>query len=43
MRVPVNYSEWCVLFDEMAKGPRNEDYLDVVGKGQISWTSGYYI
>lgn len=40
MRVPVNYGEWCVLFDEMAKGPRNEDYLDVVSKGQISWTSG---
>lgn len=40
MKIPVNYAEWCALLDEMAKAPRDEAYLDVIRKGQISWTSG---
>lgn len=40
MRIPVNYAEWCALFDEMAKAQRDEEYLDLIRKGQISWTSG---
>ena len=39
-KVPVNYAEWCDLFDEVAKGPRDEDYVDVISKGAISWSSG---
>lgn len=38
--VPVNYAEWCKLFDEIEKNARNEDYLNIIRSGKISWTSG---
>lgn len=40
MRIPVNYAEWCALFDEIAASPRDEAYLDAIARGQISFTSG---
>ena len=40
MKVPANYADWCTLFDEIASGPKDEEYLDVISKGTISWTSG---
>ena len=40
MRIPVNYLEWCQLFDEITQNPRDDSYIDTVSKGVISWTSG---
>ena len=40
MSIPVNYLEWCKLFDEIVNSPRDEEYVDVISKGTISWTSG---
>jgi len=40
MKVPANYSDWCALFDEIASGPKDEEYQEVIAKGTISWTSG---
>ena len=40
MKIPANYADWCTLFDEIAKNPKDEEYLDVIARGTISWTSG---
>jgi len=37
---PQTYSQWCRLLDEIVASPRNEDYIEVVRKGSVSWTSG---
>jgi len=39
-KIPVNYAEWCDLFDEIASSARDEDYVDTISKGAISWSSG---
>lgn len=40
MKIPANYAEWCTLFDEIASSPKDEDYIDAISRGTISWTSG---
>ena len=40
MNPPSNYSEWHTLMDEIAKSPRNNDYIQFVRTGTVSWTSG---
>jgi len=40
MMTPVNYAQWCALFDEMARGPRDDMFIDAIRRGEISWTSG---
>lgn len=40
MKIPVNYADWCTLFDEIAKNPKDEAYFDTIARGTISWTSG---
>ena len=40
MKIPVTYAEWCTLMDEVGGNPRDEEYLDVIANGTISWTSG---
>ena len=40
MKVPTNYLEWCNLFDEIIRNPRDEEYFDLISHGTISWTSG---
>lgn len=40
MKIPVNYLEWCELFDEITQNPRDDSYIETVSKGVISWTSG---
>ena len=30
MKVPANYSDWCALFDEIASGPKDEEYQEAV-------------
>lgn len=37
---PSNYSEWHVLMDEIGSAPRNNDYIQMVRLGKVSWTSG---
>lgn len=37
---PTSYSEWCSLMDEISTSPRNEDYIQLIRQGSISWTSG---
>lgn len=39
-KIPVNYSEWCDLFDEITRSARDDEFVDVVSKGAISWSSG---
>ena len=38
--VPSTYSDWCTLFDEIERNARNEDYIEMIRCGKISWTSG---
>lgn len=38
--IPNSYSEWCTLMDEIGSSPRNDDYIQMVRKGTVSWTSG---
>lgn len=38
--IPVNYADWCKLFDEIADSPKDEAYFTVISKGVISWSSG---
>lgn len=40
MHSPQNYSEWCSVFDEIAKAPIDEKYIEIVTNGCISWSSG---
>ena len=40
MKIPATYAEWCTLMDEVGGNPRDEEYLDVIANGTISWTSG---
>ncbi len=40
MKTPTNYLEWCKLFDEITTSSRNEEFMDAVRHGTISWTSG---
>lgn len=37
---PTSYSEWCSLMDEISTSPRNDDYIQLIRQGSISWTSG---
>ena len=38
--IPTSYSEWCALMDQIVAEPRNDDYIQMVRQGKISWTSG---
>jgi len=38
--IPNSYSEWCTLMDEIGSSPRNDDYIQMVRQGTVSWTSG---
>lgn len=38
--IPNSYSEWCMLMDEIGSSPRNDDYIQMVRQGTVSWTSG---
>lgn len=40
MTPPTSYSEWRALMDEISGAPRNDDYIQVVRLGTVSWTSG---
>lgn len=40
MNPPSSYSEWHTLMDEISGAPRNDDYIQVVRQGTVSWTSG---
>lgn len=40
VKVPINYLEWCNLFDEITNSPRDEEYIEAIKRGVISWTSG---
>lgn len=37
---PSSYSEWHTLMDEISSAPRNNDYIQMVRMGTVSWTSG---
>lgn len=38
--IPNSYSEWRILMDEIGNSPRNDDYIQMVHQGSVSWTSG---
>lgn len=38
--IPSSYSEWYMLMDEIGNSPRNEDYIQIIRQGTVSWTSG---
>lgn len=40
MTPPSSYSEWHALMDEISSAPRNNDYIQMVQMGTVSWTSG---
>lgn len=40
MAPPSSYSEWHTLMDEISSAPRNNDYIQMVRMGTVSWTSG---
>lgn len=40
MKPPSSYSEWHALMDEISNSPRNNDYVQTVRMGTVSWTSG---
>lgn len=40
MNLPSSYSEWHSLMDEISSAPRNNDYIQMVRLGTVSWTSG---
>lgn len=40
MKSPTSYAEWCTLMDAITKDTRDDNYIDVVRNGTISWTSG---
>lgn len=40
MTPPSSYSEWHALMDEISSAPRNNDYIQMVRIGTVSWTSG---
>lgn len=40
MAAPSSYSEWHTLMDEISSAPRNNDYIQMVRMGTVSWTSG---
>ena len=38
--IPRNYNDWCTLIDEIETSFRNEEYIQIIRSGSISWTSG---
>lgn len=40
MKIPANYADWCVLFDEITASPKDEAYVSTISQGTIGWSSG---